>query len=307
MSFSIIKQVLAAAVADAGTFTVSYPSGKDEGHFFRAHGHKIVISGGSTLNFPEDFDVTLGTASITITNKTGAELAAGLALTIQIEEQGKRAFRDSGSSDRGTGELLLNCTEAKGLLINLGAPDVADADGVVVSQNLTDAGVFSVSVTAAAAIAAAALAGTFDVPRNVVAAWTTASVLTITGTDVHGNVMVESSASGTTMAGKKAFKTITDVSVSISVTGLTVGTGDVLGIPVFIPGGGHVVAEMEDGANATAGTVVGGDLTGGGATATTGDVRGTYDPNSAADGAKVFQLMVMLPDPGYIGVDQYAG
>jgi hypothetical protein len=109
------------------------------------------------------------------------------------------------------------------------------------------------------------------------------------------------------MAGKKAFKTITDVSSSASITGLTVGTGDVLGLPVFVPGGGHVVAEMEDGANATAGTVVGGDLTAGGATATTGDVRGTYDPNSAADGGKVFQLMVALPDPGYIGVDQYAG
>ena len=307
MSFSIIQTVLAAAVADAGTFTISYPTGKDEGNFFGAHGHKIAITGGSVLSFPEDFGVTLGTTSITITNKTGGTLAAGLEMRVQIEEQGKRAYRDGGTSERGTGQLLNDVTEAPTFLVNLGAPDVADPNGVVETQNLTDAGVFSVAGTAAIAIATAALAGTFDVPRNVVAAWTTTSVLTITGTDEYGNVLIESSASGTTMAGKKAFKTITDVSASISITGLTVGTGDVLGLPVFLPGAGHAVAELEDGVAATAGTLVAGDLTAGGATATTGDVRGTYDPNSAADGGKVFQLMVALPDPGYIGVDQYAG
>ena len=40
------------------------------------------------------------------------------------------------------------------------------------------------------------------------------------------------------------------------------------------------------------------------ATATTGDVRGTYDPNAACDGDKVFQLLVTLPNPGYKGIPQ---
>jgi hypothetical protein len=143
------------------------------------------------------------------------------------------------------------------------------------------------------------------VPRNVVAAWTTTAVLTVTGTDADGNTIVESSASGTSLAGKKAFKTITDVSTSVDITGLTVGHGDVLGLPIFVESPADVVGEIEDGAAATAGTVVGGVTTA--ATATTGDVRGTYDPNSACDGSAVFELDVLVASASYKGVTQYGG
>lgn len=40
------------------------------------------------------------------------------------------------------------------------------------------------------------------------------------------------------------------------------------------------------------------------ATATTGDVRGTYDPATACDGSKSFDLLVLSPDPKYLGVTQ---
>ena len=49
------------------------------------------------------------------------------------------------------------------------------------------------------------------------------------------------------------------------------------------------------GAAPTAGTIVAGVTTAGGSTATTGDVRGTYDPNAACDGSKVFELILALP------------
>jgi hypothetical protein len=146
---------------------------------------------------------------------------------------------------------------------------------------------------------------TFDVPRNVVGAWTGTAVMTVTGTDVYGETVVESSASGTSLTGKKAFKTVTAVSVSADVTAATVGSGDVLGLPVALPEKGLVVREMEDGAAPTAGTLVAAVRTT--ATATTGDVRGTYDPNSACDGAKAFQLLALLPNATDHGVDQYAG
>ncbi len=86
-------------------------------------------------------------------------------------------------------------------------------------------------------------------------------------------------------------------------TGATVGTGDVIGLPVFLPGTGYVLRELQDGAAATAGTIVAGVTTK--ATATTGDVRGTYDPNAACDGAKAFQLLTFLGDPGFKGVAQF--
>jgi hypothetical protein len=148
---------------------------------------------------------------------------------------------------------------------------------------------------------------TFDVPRNVVAAWTNTATITVTGTDEYGNTVVETSASGTSMAGKKAFKTITSVVPSANITGATVGTGDVLGLPVFLPGAGHVLSELQDGDVATAGTVVAGLSVNTESTATTADVRGTYDPNSACNGALRFELLVALPDPTHLGNAQFAG
>lgn len=129
--------------------------------------------------------------------------------------------------------------------------------------------------------------------------------MTVTGKDVYGNTIVETSASGTSMAGKKAFKTITSVVPSANITGATVGTGDVLGLPMFLPGTAYVLKELQDGAAATAGTVVAGVSTA--ATATSGDIRGTYDPNAACNGALVFDLIVALGDPDYKGIAQYAG
>lgn len=297
MSHSILSTVLGSAVADAGTFTYSYPTGKDEGHFYQAMGHKLTVDG-NKYSYPDDFDVTLGTASITITNKSGASWAAGATVKCQLEEQGKRAYRDD------TGNLLVNTTEAHTFLVNLGAPDTASAAGVAASQ--TPAAASNLTLTSSTV--------TLDVPRNITETGVAATVahnITVTGTDAYGATVVETitgAVGATTVAGKKAFKTITKIAVSAATTGaITVGWGDVLGIPIFLPSAGHVLKEMEDGVAATAGTFVAGIRTAGGSTATTGDVRGTVDPNSACDGAKVFQLLVALPDPGYLGIPQYAG
>ena len=184
--------------------------------------------------------------------------------------------------------------------IDLGSPIVADTNGVAESQSVSAGEAFvldGVSVVNGVAV--------LDVPRALTGAWTTTSVLTATGTDVNGDVLVESSASGATYAGKKAFKTVTSVTSTASITSAIVGFGDVLGLPVFLPNGVYVLKELEDGAAPTAGTIVAGVTTA--ATATTGDVRGTYDPNSAANGAKAFALLAALPDPVGQGVPQYAG
>lgn len=437
----IVTGTLGSAVADAGTFTVSYPartspeSGTtDAGTFYQGTWHTMVMNQASMVA-PDDFTLTFGTSSITVTNRSGASWPAGAAYTLQIEEPGKKVYIDVD----GTGSRMAAMVRSDAFLVNLGAPDVADADGYCVSQDLTSAGVFSSSVTAAAAIAAAALAGTADVPRNVVAAWTGTAILTVTGTDAYGNTIVEKSGSGTSLTGKKAFKTVTGISSSANITALTVGTGDVLGLPVFLVGRQHVLAEIIDGtlcgdrqpvripfqisqtdllagtaqylvapcsgrvsristivqtalgitdpgdlgtvavtvngsavtgstltsyatrgttggaagdvasalipadsANAAvtagqkigivpsstwssvgalngtveiaptgsgiykSGTFVVGDTTAGGATGTTGDVRGTWTPPVACDGSIVFQLLVSLPDTRR-GTSQYAG
>jgi hypothetical protein len=59
--------------------------------------------------------------------------------------------------------------------------------------------------------------------------------------------MTESSASGTSFTGKKAFATVTKVKVSADVTALTVGTGNVLGLPDLLPEAALVVIKRTAG------------------------------------------------------------
>jgi hypothetical protein len=293
--FDIIRHTIATNVADDATFTVAYPAGRNAGDYVAGGEHFIGYGGQAKFESRAGhFSAAFGTANITITNTTGGTLMAGVDVIIQLDRLG------------GEGKSLpadpVRMIALEPMMINLGAPDVADPNGVCESQAVT------VETTPLAEIDGALASGgvaTFDTPRNVVAAWTGTAVVTVTGTDQYGNTVVESSASGTSLAGKKAFKTVTSVSFSADVTGVTVGTGDVFGLPVFLPSTGYVLAELEDGAAASAGTVVAGVTTA--ATATTGDVRGTYDPNSAADGEAVFALVVALPDPGDKGVAQFAG
>ena len=295
MSFKIAKVAAGSAVATNGTVTFPYPAGTNSGSF-AAFGHKLWVDKFQRLlESPTDFTVSFGASNITVTYKGATTIPANAVLDAQFNQVGE---------DDGTPDIVPKIdgvTELKTVKVSLGAPIAASANGVAASQAVT------VGTTPLAVINGALASGgvaTFDVPRNVVAAWTGTAVLTITGTDVYGNVVKESSASGTSLAGLKAFKTITSASFSADVTGATIGTGDVFGLPVFLPGTAYILKELQDGAAATAGTVVVGVSSA--ATATTGDVRGTYDPNAAADGAKVFELIVALGDPSYKGVAQYS-
>lgn len=301
MNLLTVSGQLAAAVADSATFAVSYPSNAspdfgavDEGAFFGAMEHKFVLGQG-VLDFPTQFDLTFTGTTITVTNKSGSTWAAGTDWRLELRQQGKRIYMSERAN--GTGRTINRAARSDTVLMNLGAPDVADPDGISASQSIT---------ANTAALLNGAVGATLDVPRNVVGAWTGAAVATVVGYDEYGEVMKESSASGTTFTGKKAFKKITSIKTDANVTLATFGTGDVLGLPVFLPSAGHVLKELQDGVAATAGTFVAGIRVAGGSTATSGDVRGTYDPNAAADGDKVFQILASLPDPQFTGIDQYS-
>ena len=188
--------------------------------------------------------------------------------------------------------------------VNLGAVAAADADGVAESQSVGAAAAFSLD----GALVSGGIV-TFDVPRNVVAAWTNNSVVTVTGTDEYGEVLVESSASGTSLTGKKAFKTVTSVTSSASITGATVGTAKVLGLPFRIDAKNQVIVVSEDGKAETASVVVVGDTTT--ATATTGDVRGTVAVAGTPDGTKTYSVLMVRGSGqtkvAQFGIAQFAG
>jgi hypothetical protein len=300
MSFKTSETTVGSAVATSGTITFSYPENMNAGNF-AAFGHKMWVDKFQRLLVsPTDFTVSFGASNITVTYLGSTSIPVGARVNAQFNVLGA----DDG--DLGIVPAIENVSAVALVEINLGAPDTLDADGILDGVTATDS-VQAYDVDDFKA----GFTGTLDVPRNLTIVGSAGAnhVVTVTGTDVHGQVMVENLTvnADTPVAGKKAFKTVTTVSVAAGASGDTIdlGWGDVLGLPVFLPGAAHILKELQDGAAASAGTTVAGVSTA--ATATTGDVRGTYDPNAAADGAKVFKLVAALGDPAYKGVAQYAG
>jgi len=121
-------------------------------------------------------------------------------------------------------------------------------------------------------------------------------VITVSGYDYYGQAMSEaitsSSAVSTAVSGKKAFYQISSVTTAGATgTALTIGTTDILGIPVRVVDAGYIVnvnwnntLARDTGTFAQAITTT--------ATTTTGDVRGTYLPSSASDGIKRLVMTV---------------
>jgi len=300
MSFRISETTIGSAVATSGTFTLSYPAGMNAGNF-AAFGHKLWIDKfQSLLASPADFSVSFGTSEITVTYLGATSIPVGARVNAQFNILGE----DDGHPDivpaiDGVNETAL-------VEINLGAPVTLDADGILDGVTATDS-----AQSYGPDDFKSGFTGTLDVPRNLTIVGTAGAnhVVTVTGADVFGSVIVENlTVNATTpVVGKKAFKTIATIDVAAGAAGDTIdlGWGDAFGIPVFLPGSAYVLAELEDGVAASAGTLVAGVSTA--ATAITGDVRGTYTPNSASDGTKVFKLLAALGDPSYKGVAQYAG
>jgi len=220
------------------------------------------------------------------------------------------------------------------------------SDGVRVGRNFTNNGlatlpggpvspiyvydVVPVALSATAVAAAQAVAGagnltingasasggvaTFDVPRAVSIvssnAGDTTQTATVYGTDLYGIAVTETITFNgtTTVNGKKAFLKVTRVAISAALAGNgSVGSTDILGLP-FAASSRNYVMTAYNGAQVTTGTFVGADATT--ATATTGDVRGTFVPASATDGSKRLTAYIYLSNTetvtGLYGVAQYS-
>ena len=258
MNFKTVEVTLASNVADDGTFTANYPEGFNNGHFENASGLYFVING-SKLTQPDDIGIAFGTASITITNRTGSDLLSGkgfLTVFFGGEKVGDITAHAEVADNNFQDLVQINATRVEHLRVNFGAPAAADADGILdgVAAN-TNAQVYT------AEDFKAGFEGTLEVARNVTLVGSSGAnhVVTVTGKDEYGQPMSENlTANGaTTVNGKKAFKEITKVNVAAGAAGDTIdlGWGDVLGLPVRIERAGDIVEELEDGAAATAGTL----------------------------------------------------
>jgi hypothetical protein len=135
------------------------------------------------------------------------------------------------------------------------------------------------------------------------------ATFTIEGEDLYQRTMIEkiSAIPGKT-EGKKAFTKIHRITSNHPCTGhVLIGTGNKLGLPVFLPLAGYLIREIINGEGITGGIVVAGETAY--PTATTGDRRGTYSPPEtlAPNGKRNIHLLLSLLAPGNIGIPDYAG
>ncbi len=188
-------------------------------------------------------------------------------------------------------------------------PAALAANNIATTQNPGSGASFT--LTAGAGVTAVTLAdGTtgyqLDVPRAVraVAAGANTATYTISGYDVYGQRMTQTIAapSTSTVTTTKAFKTITSITnanAAATTNGVTIGTTDVFGLPVRVTNVAYVLnVKWDSTLAANAGTFVAA-VTTDPATASTGDVRGTYlQAGSASDGTRRLVMAIAVPAIG---------
>jgi hypothetical protein len=153
-----------------------------------------------------------------------------------------------------------------------------------------------------------------DVPRNIritSAGNDSGITFAVSGFDIYGQPVNETitGANAGIAAGKKAFASILSITASGAAAGnVSVGTGDVFGLPFRVANAGFLIRVGWAGALAAdAGTFAAADATT--ASATTGDVRGTYLPSSASDASRRLVVAFVVQDSdtaaGLYGVTQF--
>jgi hypothetical protein len=209
---------------------------------------------------------------------------------------GNATLDDPAPMDRGVGPL------GRIYVFDV-VPQAAVTSNIAASQTPTVAG--NLTLTAGASVRSVtrpdgSLVLQLDCPRAVSVSLVvggTARAYTISGFDYYGQPMSEviTSVANATTNGKKAFYQISSVSgAGATVTAVTVGTTQLIGLPVRVTDGGYICHVGWNNAFAIDGgsLVVASTVT---ATTSTGDVRGTFTPSTTIDGIKRLVVGIMLP------------
>jgi hypothetical protein len=225
--------------------------------------------------------------------------ASSTASSTTMTAHGNIAFDDPSQMDLGVGPL------GRVYVFDV-VPQALVANNIAATQTPAAAG--AVTLTAGTSVKSVVLnSGTtvlqLDVPRAVSvttgAGSPTSRNFTVSGFDYYGQAMSEviasSASASTAVNGKKAFYQISGITVSGgTVVAITVGTTDIIGIPVRVFDAGYVASvKYNNTLAADAGTFVAAAMAT--ATTTTGDVRGTYVPSGATDGLKRLVMTISLP------------
>jgi hypothetical protein len=177
---------------------------------------------------------------------------------------------------------------------NVAALQTPGAAGYITLLNVSNAGITWMATYENTSGPLGAGVIKLDVPRNITVTGvtnTTAANFTIFGWDQYGQPMVETitgPVGAATVVGVKAWNYIQGIYASAGTAqNISVGVGNVYGLPYFLGDANYLTTQRYNGALDVGTIVVADPRT---ATATTGDVRGTYAPASNADSTKRLTL-----------------
>ena len=295
MPYIRLNTVLKTDLKSNTKVEIPYPDGVNEGSFFGAIDHTLGIES-RFFRSPKDFIVIPTAENLTIHWTANINIRAGALLHFQLQEQGGDYY-----TDPKTGITVRGMVEAKTFLVNLGSVKDRDPQHYVHLIHIPAAGRLELTNSKP------------DVPRNVVITSDSdesGRLFGIHGEDVYLRPMFEQikgTANGK-MNGKKAFAKLSKITTDGATRGnITIGTGNRLGLPSFVPGPGYIMAELINGTPVNGGMIVPGEMNV--ATATTGDRRGTYTPPPSVNlnGRDSIQLFLILPNPGNAGTPDFVG
>lgn len=113
---------LASAVADDGTFTLAYPPGSSQASLTGCSGGKMVVNGDQVYAEGDPgFTVSYGASLITVTNTTGASLAAGSVLLLSFGRNDASGRYDATILVPGPASLTAATGTASNTIADVGA------------------------------------------------------------------------------------------------------------------------------------------------------------------------------------------
>ena len=295
MPYVKLNTVLKQDLSPNEKIELKYPEGVNQGSFFGAIDHTLGIES-RFFRSPKDFIVIPTHENIVIHWAANIRVPAGALMHFQFQEQGGEFY-----TDNRTGVTIKGMVQSPTFLVNLGSVEEKNATYYVQSGTMSEPGRLLLTNNKP------------DIPRNLtIHSNDDESHVTfiVEGEDVYLRTIIEHIKGPSTglINGKKSFAKINKITASHACKGtISIGTGNRLGLPVFVPGQGYILQEMVNGMPITGGMIVAGELNV--PTATTGDRRGTYSPPPSVplNGRDTIQLFLILPNPGNIGTPDFAG
>lgn len=120
-AIALVQHTLASAVNDDATFTVSYPSGVTQADLLGAATGKMVVDMDAIFDYgASGFTASYGSSNITVTNTTGATLAAGSELILSFGDNTKSGRYQPGIKVGGVVALTAATGTASNTIADVG-------------------------------------------------------------------------------------------------------------------------------------------------------------------------------------------